>query len=256
MAAFQLSKWYLDSVTESGNASIAYVGALRWGPLHLRYASLLRSAGHEVTQRNSLRQPRLPAVTGELVSWSAEPLDFAGTWHTDSTELRETVFANEEGSVEWHCLVPCGRSDAAGDAGLGYVEHLTMTVAPWRIPIRELRWGRFCSASDWAVWIDWQGEYSRRIVYRNGEAAPAARIEDSEVLFDDGARLAMDRSLSLRNGALGTTALSSIPGVSRIFPARLLQVTECKWRSRARLERPGRPAVEGWAIHEVVRWPR
>ena len=131
-----------------------------------------------------------------------------------------------------------------------------MTIAPWKIPIQHLRWGHFCSASDWIVWIDWQGEYSKRVVCRNGERASASEIEDAQISFADGSRLNMDRSLTLRNGPLGTTALSSVPGVANTFPARLLQVNECKWRSRAKLERSASAPVEGWAIHEIVSWPK
>jgi hypothetical protein len=256
MAAFQLSKWYLDCVTDSGNASIAYVGDLHWGPVHLHYSSLLRSAGNDVTQQNSLRRPNLPELSGSSISWNSAPFEFAAAWKADSTEVRETVFKNEEGLVDWHCLMPRARVRTGNDSGLGYVEHLTMTIPPWKIPIQHLRWGRFCGASDWAVWIDWQGEFSNRILYLNGSSVPGSTIEDQQISFEDGSCLTMDRSLTLRKGPLGTTVLSSIPGVSKILPARLLQVHECKWRSRARFESPGRPPVEGWAIHEIVSWPK
>ena len=246
----------MDYVSDSGDASIAYVGDLRWGPVHLHYSSLLRSTGDAVTQRNSLREPSLPTHHRNSIEWKSEAFNFSAVWQSDSNEVHETVFRSEDGCVEWHCLMPRARARAGTDSGLGYVEHLTMTIAPWRIPIRDLRWGRFCSASDWAVWIDWQGEYSKRILYLNGETATASAIEDEQIRFNDGSRLSMDRSLTLRSGPLGTTALSSIPGVSNTFPARLLQVNECKWRSRARLECPGRSPVEGWAIHEIVSWPR
>lgn len=260
MPTFELSKWYLDCVTDSGDASIVYVGDLRWGLVHLHYASLLRSIGNDVTQQNSLRRPSMPELKGSSISWSSAVLGFAAMWQADSTEIRETVFKNEEGSVEWHCVMPRAQVRAGSDSGLGYVEHLTMTIAPWKIPIQRLRWGRFCSASDWAAWIDCQGDFSKRILYVNGRSVPvspiASTIEDEQVTFDDGSCLTMDRSLTLRKGPLGTTALSSIPGLSKTFPARLLQVDECKWRSRARFERPGRSPVEGWAIHEIVSWPK
>jgi hypothetical protein len=106
------------------------------------------------------------------------------------------------------------------------------------------------------VWIDWQGEFARRIVYLNGHAVSASQLEDDRIEFKDGSLLTMDRSLVLREGPLGTTALSVIPGVRKTLPARLLQVNERKWRSRARLQPAGRPAVEGWAIHERVIWPQ
>jgi len=254
--AFHLSKWYLDCVTGSGNASIAYVGDVEWGPVQLHFSSLLRSIGTQVTQRSSLRRPNLPEVSAESISWNSSQFDFSGTWRTDATEIRETVFASEEGSVEWQCLMPRARAEIGNDSGLGYVEHLAMTIAPWKIPIQQLRWGRFCSLSDWAVWIDWQGEFSKRILYVNGKPVRASKLEDEQIKWDDGSRLTMDQSLTLRNGPLGTTALSSIPGISKTFPARLLQVNECKWRSRARLERAGSSPVEGWAIHEIVSWPK
>jgi len=256
MAAFHLSKWYLDYVTDCGNASIAYVGELRWGPVHLHFSSLLCNKGPDVSQRNSLRRPQLPVANGDRVSWNSSKFDFSADWRADSKEVRETVFSNEEGAVDWHCLMPRAQATAKGESALGYVEHLTMTVPPWKIPIQHLRWGRFCSSSDWVVWIDWQGEYSKRIVCCNGEAAAAAVIRENEITFGNGSTLTMDQSLTLREGPLGTTALSSIPGVKKTLPARLLQVNECKWRSRAKLECPGRSPVEGWAIHEIVSWPK
>ena len=256
MAAFQLSKWYLDCVTDSGKTFIAYVGDLHWGPVHLHYSSLLRSEQNVVTQQNSLRQQSMPVLDGKSISWNSEHFDFSAVWQSDLNELRETVFTSEEGSVEWHCLMPAAQVRTNSDSGLGYVEHLTMTIAPWKIPIQYLRWGRFCSPSEWVVWIDWQGEFSKRILYRNGKAAKVSVLDDQQITFDDGTRLTMDQSLTLRNGPLGSTALSSIPGVSKTFPARLLQVNECKWRSRAKLECPGRTPVEGWAIHEIVSWPK
>ena len=42
--------------------------------------------------------------------------------------------------------------------GLGYAEHLSMTIPPWRLPIDTLRWGRFLSPERSVVWIDWQKE--------------------------------------------------------------------------------------------------
>ena len=256
MAAVQLSKWYLDCVTDSGNAFVVYVGDLHWGPVHMHYSSLLRGEGNRVTQHNSLRKPSMPALNGNSISWSSDHFDTSATWQSGADEVRETVFTSEEGSVEWHCLMPIANVHAKAYSGLGYVEHLTMTVAPWKIPIQNLRWGRFGSASDWIVWIDWQGEFSKKILYRNGRSVSASTLDDQQITFDDGSRLTMDRSLILRNGPLETTALSSIPGVSKIFPVRLLQVKERKWRSRAKLECPGRSPVEGWAIHEIVSWPK
>jgi hypothetical protein len=253
MAGFELSKWYLDCVTDCGDASIAYTGMLHWGPVRLHYASLLESTAGCVRTAHSLRPQAEPIVDHCSLRWRALKID--AEWQAGAAGVRETIFASAAGSVEWHCLMPRADARINSRSGLGYAEHLNMTIAPWKLPIRTLRWGRFATPSDWIVWIDWLGEFTRRIVYRNGQMAATTLLDDGEIEFRDGARLLMDRSLVLREGPLGATVLSVIPGVRDTFPARLLRINECKWRSRARFERPGASPVEAWAIHERVDWP-
>ena len=256
MPAFELSKWYMDCVTSLGDASIAYTGMLNWGPIRLHYSSLLESTAEFVGARHSLRPQTEPNTDRCSLRWQSGALKIEGEWQADSREMRETIFASDAGSIEWHCLMPRAQARVHNRLGLGYAEHLTITIAPWKLPIRTLRWGRFLTRSDWIVWIDWLGGFTRRTVYLNGQIAPTSLLEDGQIEFRDGARLILDRSLVLREGPLGATALSVIPGVWDTFPARLLKVNECKWRSLGRFERPGIPPVEGWVIHERVEWPK
>lgn len=257
MAAFRLSKWYLDSVTESGETLIAYTGAVEWRAVRLPYSSVLRaSIPHGVALCHTLRAQKEPEVKQGSILWRSQELQVHGLWQSDDPTFRETIFSCEQGLVEWHCLMPRARVQVGDQAGFGYAEHLLVTVPPWKLPIKNLRWGRFANSSDWIVWIDWEGEFSWRRVYVNGEAVTPAVLKDSRIEFYNGAGLTLDRSLTLREGTLGTAALSAIPGIRSTFPARLLGISERKWRSRARLERKGERAVEGWAIHEVVRWPK
>jgi hypothetical protein len=255
MAVFKLSKWYLDCVSERGETAIVYTGSAEWGKVGLHYSSVLESLGTETAARHTLRKQAEPALDGKVVRWRSEPLGVAGEWVADAEAVRETVYACPEGSIEWECLMPRARAKVGTVTGLGYAERLTMTVAPWRLPIRTLRWGRFLSDSDWLVWIDWTGVENRRVVYWNGRAVAASSIGDQAVEIAEGGRLVMDRRVVLREGRLGATALSAIPGIKQTFPARLLGVHERKWRSRSRLERADGSFVEGWAIHEVVEWP-
>lgn len=258
---FSLSKWYLDCVTDTGDASIAYTGEVVWGKFRLRYASLLESAGARVTERHSLRNQIEPQIKNGRLHWGSNVLQADGEWELDwpapkCAGIEKTIFRSPQGSVKWHCLAPNAKARLGTRSGLGYAEHLAVTVPPWKLPIQSLSWGRFTSDSHWVVWIDWRGEPSQRIVYANGEAVRAAVIEDGRVELANGAQLTMDRSLVLRDGPLGTAALSRIPGIQKIFPARLLQVRECKWRSRGRLECQGGLILEGWTIHERVEWPK
>jgi len=256
MASFELSKWYMDCVTGSGDASIAYTGALHWGPVRLHFSSLLESTAELVTVKNTLSPQGEPSLAERSLRWQSKSLDVTCEWQADSEEIHETVFATGAGAVEWRCLMPRAQARIHDRSGFGYAEHLSCTIAPWKLPVQTLRWGRFASPSEWVVWIDCLGGCTRRIVYRNGQAEPAPRLEDGRIEFAGGARLTLDRSLVLREGRLGATVLSAIPGIRDTFPARLLQMNECKWRSRGRFERPGVAAVEGWAIHERVDWPK
>jgi hypothetical protein len=255
MAAFQLSKWYFDCVTDSGDVSIAYTGSVRWGKLRCCYSSLLESTAGQVRAQHSLRERRAPAVTPASITWRSDVLQTEGHWQADAAEIRETMLAGEHGSVKWQCLMPRARVRLGSRTGWGYAEHLAMTVPPWELPLETLLWGRFLSAQDWIVWIDWRGPHARRVVYRNGEPTPA-EVTDDGIQFPDGARLSLDRTFVIRDGAMGTTTFAGIPLLGQTFPARLLQVHETKWRSRARFEPSEGSGSDGWAIHERVTWPK
>ncbi len=251
MAAFELSKWYLDCISSSGKAGIAYFGRLQWGPLRLQYSSLIENG----SVRHSLRPEQGPLDDGDRITWRDDALDIDGEWVADSPPLHETIFKCDEGAVVWQGLMPRAFARMGQKTGFGYVERLHMTIPPWRIPIKTLRWGRFCCAEEWVVWIDWIGEHNRRIVYRNGGTAEATRIGDERVEFAEGACLDLDCSHTIREGTLGSAALAGIPGLRDTLPIRLLRVNEHKWLSRAQFTQPGRPSTSGWAIHEVVQWP-
>ena len=253
MGAFRLSKWYLDCVTESGEASILYLGSAGWGTVQLHYSSLLECRPGHTAVRSSMCGPTMPNIKGPSISWRAYDVD--ALWNADSAPIRQTVFRSERGAVEWHCLMPRARVQFGQRRGLGYVEQLTMSIPPWELPIENLRWGRFTSASDWIVWIDWEGKFSQRIVYVNGEAVTPSVLKDGCIKFAGGAMLRMDQGLVIRDGPLKLGALAEIPVLRKMLPAGLLEINERKWCSHAVLERPGRSGVEGWAIHENVNWP-
>jgi hypothetical protein len=259
--AFELSKWYADCLTEDGDALIIYHAQLRWRTPPIHYSNLLiHEPGRPARSQFSLRKQPAP-IQKEGIEWKSPVWSAEGRWRETGHPLREILFDSAAGSVEWNCVAPrCSAEVRIGEGrayrGEGYVEHLRLTIPPWRLPIRQLRWGRFVNACDALVWIDWRGSYNRQVVYCNGLPVSARTISDSEiVLGDGGAVLSLDTSTVLREGALGATALSVLPNLERLFPARILGVRECKWLSRAILRRPGQADSVGMAIHEVVEWP-
>ncbi len=235
-AMFHLSKWYLDCVTGDGRVFVAYSARLRWRALTLDYTSVLGG-------RSCLKECPPPDCSGDRIRWRAPEVGVEGEWQALEAPVSQTLY-DADGTVEWNCRQPRGRTEVHVGReclrGLGYVERLTMTVPPWRLPIDELRWGRLLTEAGSVVWIDWRGPYAKQLVLRNGVPT------EPELL----ARIDLDQGLVLRDGALGKTALAAIPKVERLFPWRILRARETKWRSRGSLD-----GASGWAIHEVVRWP-
>ena len=259
---FSLSKWYFDCVAEDGRAFIGYLAELCWKSLTIHYQSVLLHSDSKGTQtRFSLRRATPPSVSGSALAWKSSPLRLEGTWTALDPPVRATILDSDAGTIEWHCLQPRATASvrvgkAASICGLGYAEHLRMTIPPWRLPLKELRWGRFLSATDSLVWIDWRGPYSRQVVFHNGAEKQAERITEQQVMLNDrSAILNFEECFVLREGALAKTALAKIPNLQRLFPQSVLGIRECKWKSRAVLHRSGTPDSHGWAIHEVVQWP-
>jgi hypothetical protein len=268
---FRLSKWYLDCMTPGGDAVVVYAAELGWSRIALRYASVLELEGGRPRVATSLRGHESPVARDGSLAWSSAPLGVRGTWRAIAPPVEETLLDSGDGSVVWRCLQPASRvalhlgaaeSGASTRAvdGLGYAEQLTTTIAPWRLPIQELHWGRFVSEPDGdgvhdsLVWIDWRGPHAVRLVLRGG-ARVDADVSEERIGLADGSALTLDRRDVLREGAIGGTVLGAIPQLRDAVPGRILGVHERKWRSRGVLERPGRRPIEGWAIHEVVRWP-
>jgi hypothetical protein len=260
MAGFSLSKWYMDGVADDGGALVAYAAELGWGALRLSYASALhRPAGGEPRSWSSLRGSAPPSFDGTSLTWSSRPLGLEGRWTSMAGPIEATVLDSADGSVTWRCHQPLARArvtlpDGSALVGLGYTERLELTIAPWKMPIDELRWGRFTGEAGSLVWIDWRGPYAKQLVYHDGRLVGPARVGDDAVEAEDGSvRLAIDPGAVLREGALGRTALAVIPEVDRLFPARILATEERKWCARGALTTAA-GTITGQVIHEVVRW--
>ncbi len=254
---FHMKKWYFDCISESGDALILYVSELRWRGLHLHYSALLRNRSGVSNARTSMRRCT-PGMDGSgFIKLDAPAMEVSGTWCAASSQLEQTLFASEEGTVHWHCMqtksqatVRCGRHSVAG---LGYAECLTLTIPPWRLPMRRLQWGRFLSPEESVVWIDWTGDFSRSWVWRNGEKVEAVTVDEAGICFSAEERLILDRATVLREGRLGSTILASAPALRKFFPRAMSGINERKWLSAGEYQR-GIYHSRGWAIHEIVDW--
>lgn len=235
---WSIRKWYLDCVADDGTAWIGYWGDLRWGALRVAFAS----SGDWFAVR---REPE-PQLRDGRLSWSA------GETRAELTARIPGTFRELHAGVRWHCVMPM--ADAVVELpgrtlrGRGYAEVLEMAVPPWRLPIRELRWGRATCAETSLVWIRWTGAAPLQLVVRNGVVETPEHIGDEELRLGDGTRVAFSDRAVIRADHLGVT----LRPLKLFLPRMLSGAVEQKWRSRGTVFDGERPIDEGWVIHELL----
>jgi hypothetical protein len=255
---FRLSKWYLDCVAADGTAVVAYWARLSWGVVRLRYAATLVRRGGAVAEAATLRPGREPRPEPGGIAWRCGPLGTAGHWQALGPPVCRSLLTSDAGNVEWLCLLPRARgrvvlADGVSVEGLGYGERLDLTLRPWQLPIRELRWGRFLSDGAAVVWIAWQGPRPLALLLVNGSDVDGAEVGDAGVAWRTG-RLDLEPGSVLREGALGTTALARVPLLTVLAPRAVREMHESKRLRRGRLVGCDGRVETGWAIDEVVRF--
>jgi len=258
---FSLTKWYLDVVDPSGRCAIGYSTELLWGPAGVRWEALwLRQPGVPPIHRWAVgraeppdrRSPVRPATPG-AIEWQSPALGYNLSCEPWTWPVAERLYESAEGAVDWTCEAPAATvrltSDRVGVAGAGYVECLTLTLPPWRLPISELRWGRWsCAATRRSlVWIEWRGAHPLTLVLQDGRRADDGRVDDHrvragacELVFEDTTVLYADR--------LGDTA--GLGALAGRLPRRWRDLEDRKSLS---IGRSGNDS--GWVIHETVRFP-
>jgi hypothetical protein len=255
---FSLTKWYLDCVDDAGRAAIAYWTALAWGGLVVRWQNVtLYEPGAPPDERSSLAHGEAPAVDGRVVTWSAEPLGCTVRCEAIAPAAGFRLLDDTSGTVDWHCQAPAGeaRIAIAGRApvvGRGYAERLVLKVLPWRLPIRELRWGRWSGGDRSLVWIDWRGAASATWLLADGTATPGI-VSDTSVRAG-GSDLAITDRHTLHERSLDRV-LEQVPVFRRVVPERFRAMRECKWLSRGAFTTPDAAPKDGWALHELVVFP-
>lgn len=263
LAGFRLRKWYLDAVSSHGEVFVGYQARFEFRQLSVQHASFLLSP-QRGSGRGASTWTRAPSPESGSsgIRWSVPRLGVRGTWTGNGASISRRLFHSNEGMVDWNCLLPAASvcldfSDGQRLEGQGYAEVLEMTIPPWRLPIRELRWGRFLADDGRAsaVWIDWRGPRALSFAALNGAPCDAAEIGETRVVLGNPhATVDMTDPRVLRDGPLARTALGRIPVLRKRLPVQILETRETKWLSRGVLLSDGIRRA-GWAVHEVVRWP-
>lgn len=256
MTPFRLDKWYLDCVTETGDAAIVYAAEMHWRSLSVGYCGVLLRRDGNLVANATMRGCAMPCCSEGQIDLKCGSLALEGGWRADSAPVARTVYECANRGVHWECLQPRSIAQVrVGDfefSGLGYAERLTVTLPPWQLPMRELRWGRFVSTEDTVTWVDWKGPYATSFAVHNGEICTPEAVSESRIALP-GIALDLEESVTLRDGDLRTSILPNAPALATLLPKSLFGIYEYKWLSRGQC-RAADHASKGWTIHEVVKW--
>jgi hypothetical protein len=261
MNKIRLRKYYLDCVTENGDVAICYASKLSWRNLPVNVFSRLIYCNGKVDQATATTfRECLPSSAGNDLRWSCPKAGIVGTW----TALREPlsrVLPVVTRDMFWNCIQPCAsvvltHTPAGAMQGLGYAEMIEFTVSPWDFAVDEMLWGRFVSATDSVVWIEWRGESAFRLVIHNGVEVEDGHIALSQVELSPALVLVLEEPTLLREGTLGETILTSLPLLRPLIPRGVRDIFETKWLSRGKLLTGGSVIASGWVIHERVQFRR
>lgn len=251
---FKLKKWYMDLVNPDGGAFIGYCALARLGPLPLKYASVLELSGDSVAERGGALGVREPAAGEKGLSWSFEGKEAFSCGPPDFPAGERVLLDYGAGRIAWHCRAASAPGRAAGaGAGLAYCESLELELEEFRPPIETLFWGHFSAPGRSLVWLKWEGPLPLSLLLFDGKEAEG-EISAGGVVFDGG-ELVLGGGRTIRSGYIGETALASFPAKRSVLPKELLDIHELKELNRAVL-RVGGAEIPGWALHEVVRFPK
>jgi hypothetical protein len=262
---FRLDKWYFDCVSPGGGVFIGYAAKLRWGPVRLSYGARITAPGGAAAPGGAGARQRQSLSFGTVVEgadrleWDNASLGVRGTWTGEEGIANTVLLEGPDGGIEWRCVKTNAavrlRVDGTDVAGAGYVERLTLTVPPWRLPFTELRWGRYVAADlrDHAVWIDMRGGTRRSWVWLDGERAAGASVENDRVRIGD-RELRFEASRPVRCENVAGTLLGRFRPLARLLPRGVRDIREDKRVSDCVLAKGGEVESRGWSINEVVVW--
>jgi hypothetical protein len=175
--------------------------------------------------------------------------------------VRARIFDSGEGFLDWNCFQPASKVQLRMNGnrleGSGYAEQLILTALPWKIPMDELRWGRFGSDENNMVWIELKEKEKRQWLWLNGEKVENCIIEDRYIrLPEKDLVLNLDRGIVLESEkkifAVVEKLIRYIPGFNKIMPLNFLMADEYKWLSKGQLQANNKTLSNGMAIHELV----
>lgn len=253
--SFSFYKWYVDLIdANSDDVCIIYMGEIRWFFVRICFTNILQFLSKiNLISKATLSNYRPPIIDNNLLR--IDTMNLTGQWESKSRSISEKLYENQNGYILWECLMPSTQGKLELNEkiyqGRGYIERLTMTIKPWQLPIRILHWGRFLSENHTIIWIRWQGDEEKFLIYHNQRKYIDGIIDDDRIEFKNYCLLLKDKSV-LRQGPLIKTVFDEFTWIKRLFPSNVLYMNECKWQTWSELYENDRLISKDWSIHENV----
>ena len=261
-SSFYLDKWFLDFVSDNGEAMIFYSAKLSWIGFTVGYTSWINYHPESGTKVNShFGNSQLPIRKEKLIYWGDSKYEIDGQWIEKAAPIESKIYNSDNGYLEWKCYQPVSEVNLSINGkelkGTGYAERLILTAYPWLIPMKELRWGRSHTANNTLVWIELREEKHLQWVWLNGEKLHNCIIEDHIISSKEkDFILNLDRSVILEseNKILNvvTRLINFLPGFKKLIPISFLMAKSYKWLSKCDFKERNKLIQKGYAIHEWV----
>lgn len=257
---FRLEKLYSDSVDSSGDCFIVYLAKLDCRFFSFCYSGLIHIDEKGVVNESSSYK-RIGIPDGKILKIDVEKLGIEGTWKSiDSPFIRTLLRDEDNGELIWNCHHPKAATEIRYDnmlhKGKGYAETLVLPVMPHRLPVDEIRWGRFLSDAATVIWICWKGPRPLNLIYLNGSGYSDAEFSENGIKF--GEKLFFLRFSSVRIIRKGTLndLFPGKPILKSLIGRGVLKSMETKYIAKTTFSRNSIFAATGWSIYEEVIWRR
>ncbi|MGZ3812849.1 MAG: hypothetical protein ACXVJN_13965 [Mucilaginibacter sp.] len=256
--SFFLDKTYLDCIDDAGNCFILYSATIKLLFFKLHYAALIFSDQYNrVTERSSFHKSMI-TFSNDLLSFSDKFLNIRGDWEKAGDSIECSLYSNSSGIVNWDCHHPIAHCNIIyknhSFSGLGYTETLFLSIKPWKLPIDELRWGRFLAPGIAVTWIRWAGKNPINKIYCNGEEFNDAVHSGEAIIFNEGKNKLIFFNTSVIRQAKFSDHLSKAPLLKLFVNRAILNSVESKYKSKTVFTDASGVTHNGWSIFEIVKW--
>ncbi len=251
---FTFEKWYFDCIDEASNdVFIGYSVKLKWKFINARYQGYVFNKHDEHTEKHSLSKRARVNVVTPIISFASKLFDISGTWEEKDPSFTKTVFANEKGSVMLECFQPRSavniRIKNGIIAGTGYCERIKLTLKPWQLPFKEIRWGRCHTESDTYIWVYSKGESGLNMLLKNNKEYKIISITPTMVETSE-FTLNFDKLRIVQNSRIENMIQKSIT-LKTIIPQKAQRIHTLKFFSPVTIKSSA-GAQTGNAIFETL----